>query len=447
MKDPRLVIGQMNQIRQTYGVDSFNLIHDNFTARRDEVFEFCEALIESGEKFKWSCYARTDCLSEELLELMERAGCTGIFLGIETGSARLQQAIGKKLDLDQALEAIRWVENRRVSSTVSLITGFPDETIEDLRSTVGFLIDVLRFDHVIGQLYLLTPAAGSPLYDQYRQDLVWDGIFSEVTIQNWRQDSEDYALIREYPEVFPDFYAIPTPWLDRHYLAELRHFILYGIARFRWLIIALHQHSGDLLEVFELWRVWYAKHRVARRMDAEYCGSTAFRSDFLKFVGSAYLKENDADGLAVATLLECEIALDHLGEHSGVLAMSSVAGTKPLANIRTVPRLAPGVAILSLRANYQSIIEHLKSRKSPRDVPLHPVAIALRPSIDRAGDVLQLSPLSSALIGLCNGERSVAEIAQSFPELEEGLEELPKDAACLYALNELVRQGLITAAA
>jgi radical SAM superfamily enzyme YgiQ (UPF0313 family) len=445
MKSPSCVIGQMQRIRQVYGIDTYHLVHDTFTARRDKVVAFCEALLQSGDRFQWTCSARTDCMDKELCELMEKAGCTGIFFGIETGSARMQQAIGKKLDLDQAAEAIRCAESLQIKSTVSMIIGFPDETQEDLRSTVNFLIDCLRFDRVLGQLYLLTPAAGSPLYNQYRGNLVWDGILSEVTIQNWRQDSEDYALIREHPQVFPDFYAIPTSPVDRHYLVELRDFIACGDARFRWLLIALHQHSGNLLEVFELWQLWCVQHRPAKMRNTEYYGSIAFRKDFLEFTGSSYVKDDDADALAVAILLEYESGLDRLEERNDGSAAPSTASGKLLADIRTAPRLAPGVAVLRLSADYQSIIEHLKSRKSLQDVPRRPVVVARRPSLDNSAEVLQLSPLSSALIELCNGERTVAEIAECFSQLQEGLDQFPKDQACLFALNEMVRQGLLTA--
>jgi hypothetical protein len=437
----------MKRIRQSYGIKSFHLVHDTFTARRDRATEFCEALLESGEQFKWTCSARTDCINKELLELMKKSGCTGVFFGIETGSARLQQTIGKNLDLDQALEAIRYAESLGISSTVSLITGFPDEAPEDLRSTINLLIDALRFDTVEGQLHLLTAVAGSSLHDQFRMHLVWDGIFSEATIQNWRQDSEDYALIRDYPQVFSEFYAIPTPLLDRHYLLELRDFIVCGTAKFRWLIIALHQHSGNLLEVFELWRLWYAQNRPAQMMDAQYYGSVVFCSDFLEFVGSAYLRDDDAEAIAVAALWEYETELDRLVQRNDGATTPPAADNKPLADVRTIPRLAPGVALLRLGVDYQSLIERLKNRKSSRDVPRHPVVVAYRPSIDNSAEVLQLSPLSSALLGLCNGVRTVAEIAELFPHLEAGLERFPKEAACLFVLNDLVRQGLITAAA
>ena len=253
-------------------------------------------------------------------------------------------------------------------------------------------------------------------------------------------------MIRKHPQVFPDFYAIPTSLIDRHYLVELRDFIACGAERFRWLLIALRQHSENLLDVFELWRSWCGQHRPAEMRNTEYYGSIAFREDFLEFIGSSYVKDEDAGALAVAIILEYQIGLNRLKERSEVSTAPPPASSKPLADVRTVPRLAPGVAFLHLSADYQSIIENLKSRKSPRDVPRRPVVVAHRPSIDNSAEVLQLSPLSLALLELCNGERTVAEIAGLFSQLQEGLDRFPKEEACLFALNELVRQGLITAA-
>ena len=55
------VIAEMRKVRQTYGINSFELVHDMFTVDRKRVMEFCEALLESKEEFYWGCSARTDC--------------------------------------------------------------------------------------------------------------------------------------------------------------------------------------------------------------------------------------------------------------------------------------------------------------------------------------------------------------------------------------------------
>jgi radical SAM superfamily enzyme YgiQ (UPF0313 family) len=84
------MLAEMRRIKDTYGIQNFDLVHDMFTVDRQRVAEFCHAVLDSGEKFYWGCSARSDCIDDQLIELMAQAGCRGIFFGIETGSARLQ---------------------------------------------------------------------------------------------------------------------------------------------------------------------------------------------------------------------------------------------------------------------------------------------------------------------------------------------------------------------
>jgi hypothetical protein len=375
---------------------------------------------------------------------MAEAGCDGVFFGVETGSSRMQKVIGKKLDLVQAFTAIRNVECSKIGSTVSMIIGFPDETPDDVRATVHFLMDSLRFSNITGQLHLLAPVAGSSLFDQYRGQLQWDGIFSDLTIQNWRQDLEDYALIKEHPETFPDFYIFPTPLLDHRHLAELQNFIVYGIERFRWLMIALHQFSGDILDVFERWRLWRAHHQPAGKADNRYYANIEFRNTFLKFVASTYLNDDNPDTLAVATLLEYEIEQDRIDKDKPA-PQAAVPATEgePLEDLRAIPCQSPGISLFHLNADFESIMERLRNRKSLRDVSRNPVLLVNRETPGEFSDVIQLSPLSAALIELCDGKRSAGDIAELFPQLQDGLDRLPPDQACLFALNELVSQKLI----
>ena len=109
----------------SYGFRGFNLVHDMFTVDRRKVVAFCEAMIQADEGFKWSCSARTDCVDEELLELMARAGCDGVFFGVESGSKRMQRIIDKDLDPEQARSAVEIAERLGISTTVSTIVGFP----------------------------------------------------------------------------------------------------------------------------------------------------------------------------------------------------------------------------------------------------------------------------------------------------------------------------------
>ena len=240
----------MRRVRDLCGVETFSLIHDAFTVDRARVLAFCESLEEDGDHFRWTCSARTDCLDEDLLDRMAGAGCIAVFFGVETGSERMQHAIHKCLDLDEARAAIRRASGHAVKTTVSMIAGFPDETWEDVRASVDFLCDSLRFDKVVPQFHLLAPLGGTEIHREFKDRLQWDGIFSDIAAQGWELDAANRRLVLEHPEVFPDLFALPTKYLCRQRLSELRSFFSCGATRFRWLIVALHQYEGSLMEVF-----------------------------------------------------------------------------------------------------------------------------------------------------------------------------------------------------
>src|SRR5262249_11540905 len=82
LRSPERILQDMRSLAVAYGVSDFDLIHDMFTVDKRRVVVFCKAMIASGEKFTWACSARTDCVDEELLELMAEAGCQGLFFGI-----------------------------------------------------------------------------------------------------------------------------------------------------------------------------------------------------------------------------------------------------------------------------------------------------------------------------------------------------------------------------
>ena len=446
LKTPARVIEQMKALHQAYGTATFDLVHDSFTAVRAQVVEFCQALVRCGCEFGWTCSARTDCVDEELLALMAKAGCTGIYFGIETGSARMQRAIGKNLDLDHASAALRGAGRHSIRATISLITGFPDETPDDLDGSVEFIMDSLSLDHVQPQFHLLAPLAGTALDQEFRGRLTWDGIFSDMSFQGWRQDAADRALILEHPEIFPNFYAVPTAHLDRSYLMDLRNFVMFGLERFRWLMVALDRHSG-IPTVFDHWRVWRTGHQSPVRLDGEYHASAAFRSDFLEFVASEYQAVDDVELLAVTTLLEYETQLTRPHRRGGTAPPPASPpvpeDASPAADLEAVPRVASGVVLVHISVDYESVIDCLRSRRSLRDVPRRPVVVADRQLPGGRVEVLQLSSLSAALIEVCDGVRTVRDIAALFPRLGEGLDQFPPEQACLFALHELVRQGML----
>ncbi len=449
LKSPAKMIEQMREVKSRYGIQNFSLVHDMYTINRKEVVAFCETLLESGEGFIWSCSARTDCIDDELISLMARAGCRGIFFGIETGSERLQKAINKKLDLAAAMERIKCADENGITTAVALIAAFPDETRDDLRDTIHYFVRSLRFDHAEPQMSLLAPLAETPLSTQYQDELVFDSIFSDMSHQGWRQDPSDVELIRAYPDIFPNFYAIPTQHLERQYFREVHDFVTAIGVWFRWLPVALVEDSGDLLSVFDRWQTWRAEHVATTTMDgvrkAPYYNRNDFAIDFCCFIKTDYVENAARAKQAIAAISDVEGVPPSAPKDSQPKEESAVAASEVSDEITidAVPYRLPNVRHVNLDVDYGEIIKKLRLGLPIDQVSERKVAVVFVATGSEAIEVRQLGALAAGLLHCCDGRTAIRQMAERIAPFAPRLSEIPQHKVCLYALNWLYEQQLI----
>jgi radical SAM superfamily enzyme YgiQ (UPF0313 family) len=457
LKSPAQMISDMRRVKQTYGIGSFELVHDMFTVDRKRVAAFCEALIESGEQFVWGCSARTDCIDEELIALMSRAGCRGIFFGIETGSVRMQKVIDKGLQLTDSKERVRSCDKFKINTAVSLMAGFPDETMSDLRDTAAFFVDSLRYDHADPQLSILAPLAATPITTQHKDSLLLNDDAADMSYRGWQQTPEDHAVIAAHPEIFSSFYSVPLPHLDREFVKELRDFLLCGQRAFRRLLLGLHQDSGDIVGLFEQWQEWRARNgiRFSGGERTLYYAHETFPTDFFRFLRLRYIPEMSKAPLAVTALLQCEEALrggksgsDELSfhekdQHEKDQHDKDQHEKDELLAMESRPQLLPGINVVTLQADYRDIIRRLRQGSSLQDVPEQPVKLAIRRTPQGEPEVRQLTPLSAELLDLCAEGLTVQEMRGEF--ILRGIEVagVSPDKLCLAGLEILRQQRLI----
>lgn len=447
LKSPERMIAEMRWVKQTYGIDSFELVHDMFTVDRKRVVAFCEALLASKEKFIWGCSARTDCVDEELIALMAQAGCRGIFFGIETGSSRMQKIIDKGLELNDSAERVRSCDKFQINTAVSLMAGFPEETIDDLRGTAAFFVDSLRYDHADPQLSILAPLADTPIQKQHKDSLVLDDDVADMSYRGWQQDPEDCAMIADHPEIFSSFYSVPMPFLERKFLKELRDFLLNGMRTFRKLLLGLHQDSGNIVDVFQQWQEWRRTNSIhfSNGDRTSYYAQNTFAADFFRFVRVHYIPISSKAPLAITTLLECEAALAgaDLGTIRDVDEMNYLDDVDELLAPESRPRLLPQVKIINLPADYQEIVRRLRKGSSLTAMPIQPVKLAIRNARPGTPEVRQLSPLSAELLDLCNGRLTVKEIEAEFVQRNIEIQGIPPNKVCLAGIEILRQQRLV----
>jgi radical SAM superfamily enzyme YgiQ (UPF0313 family) len=437
VKSPGHMLDEMRAIASTYGIRQFELAHDMFTVDRRRVVGFCRQMIDSGEKFVWTCSARTDCVDEELLELMAAAGCSGVFFGVETGSRRMQRIIDKDLDPDYAKVMIDTAERFGIRTTVSLIMGFPEEALDDLRESVSVYMHSLRLPASAPQLNLLAPLAGTPIHQRYKDRMVLEEIGSGMSHQGRIQNEADRDLIRRYPEIFPNFYVLPSPGLDHGFCLELMEFLRLGAVRLRWLLTALHQASPGILELFSEWR----RRRIELHPGLDdrglryYYMQRLFFDEFTAFVRRRGLQNTVVDGL-----LSCyEVWIEQEAGDAAIRRDGSPASAPFLSSDFPVRTLH--LQVLELDWDIQVLIESLKGAE-----PAAPVRARKFYRTGETGEdssrLIAITPLVGRALQTCDGRHTVEEFIATLSGYFEGKLKLRREAArCL--LEGIQKKGFI----
>lgn len=439
VKSPQHMLYEMRAIASAYGIRTFELAHDMFTVDRRRVVAFCRHLLDSGEKFSWSCSARTDCVDEELLELMAAAGCVGIFFGVETGSRRLQRIIDKDLDPDYANVMIDAAERLGIRTTVSLIMGFPEENLDDLGESVGVYMHAMRHPGSAPQLNLLAPLAGTPIHLRYKDQMVLEEIGSGMSHQGRIQNEGDRDLIRRYPNIFPNFYLVPAPGLDHGFCLELMEFLRLGGVRLRWLLTALHQAGSGILDLFSEWR----RLRIELHPDLGDCGlryyymHRLFADEFTAFVRR---RPQDLENAAVQGLLSCyEVWIEQEARDAAIWRDRAPA-TAPLLPTDYPVRM-PHLRVFELEWDIQAIIEALKRAEPPAQARVRKFYRTSEPDED-ATRLIAVTPLVARALQTCDGRHTVKEFIAGLAECFEGKARLRRLAArCL--LEGIQKKGFI----
>lgn len=160
-RSPQNIVNEIIDRYKKYGITSFAFHDDTFTLRPQYVKEFCQLVLALNFKITWHCDTRGDTINLPLLKLMRKAGCNHIYLGLESGSPRIQKLIKKNLDTAKVKEAIKFARSAGIETTVYFMAGFPDETEEDLRLSIKAMKE-LAPDYVIWSI--LTPYPGTEVW-------------------------------------------------------------------------------------------------------------------------------------------------------------------------------------------------------------------------------------------------------------------------------------------
>jgi anaerobic magnesium-protoporphyrin IX monomethyl ester cyclase len=205
----KYVLELIEYLSKKFGIKEILIEDDTFVTFKDRLIEICEGIINRGIRISWSCLARADAVTPEILSLMKKAGCWNISYGIETGDSEVMKFIGKTLNLNKVEQAVRLTKKAGILSKGFFILGHPIDTHDTIKRTVDFALRIPLDDISVS---MMTPFPGSILYkiaSQYGKfENDWKRMNELNTVFVPKGLTED-DLQRYSKEIFRRFYFRP----------------------------------------------------------------------------------------------------------------------------------------------------------------------------------------------------------------------------------------------
>ena len=162
-QSPERVVAEIEHHTKAFGVNNIEFEDDIFNFDPKRVLGICDLIAKRNLKLRiyFGNGLRTDVLTEEVVEALVGAGLCFSAFALESGSPRMQQFMGKRLNIDKFLQGVRWATDRGVFAHGFAMLGFPTETEEDMKATLDV---VLNSRLHTAAFFTVVPYPGTELY-------------------------------------------------------------------------------------------------------------------------------------------------------------------------------------------------------------------------------------------------------------------------------------------
>ena len=194
VRSPEDVANELIQLKKDCNFDKVWFCDDIFGLKPEWIARFAELIKENHLKFTYWAQSRADILLQPgYIENLAESGCETIWLGAESGSQRILDAMNKNQKVSEIYLAAELLKKAGIRPALFIQYGYPGEDISDIRLTLKMLKQIMPADIGISVSY---PLPGTVFYEQVKSGL--------REKQNWT-DSDDLALMfsNTYP---PGFY-------------------------------------------------------------------------------------------------------------------------------------------------------------------------------------------------------------------------------------------------
>lgn len=167
--DGELLANNMIELSIKTGFKKINLTDSLVNGSMKHFNKMCETLAKSEKKVQWNgqfIIRNKKFMSNKNFDDIANSGCTGLTIGIESGSESVRHHMRKKFSNEDADFYIKNLLKRNVVVKFLLIVGYPTETEQDFQDTMNFLAKWSSYDTVHVSIDIMRIEHGSPITEE-----------------------------------------------------------------------------------------------------------------------------------------------------------------------------------------------------------------------------------------------------------------------------------------
>ena len=188
VRSPENVAAEIAWLKSTYRPDHIWFADDIFGLKPGWVEQFAVEVEAHDARVPFKSLQRVDLLQKgTTVEALQRSGAQRVWVGAESGSQKILDAMEKGTRVEQIYEAARKLRAAGIEVGFFLQFGYPGETREDIERTLQMVRDCRPDDIGMSVSY---PLPGTRFFAAVQHEL--------GAKQNW-QDSEDLAMLYQRP--------------------------------------------------------------------------------------------------------------------------------------------------------------------------------------------------------------------------------------------------------
>lgn len=181
---PEYIVNEIAYLKEKFGVSRFWMCDDIFGLKPNWVQEFKEILKDKNLKIKYFIQSRVDLLlKEDTIEALAESGLEEVWVGAESASQKILDAMDKGTKVEEIYEATRLLKSKKIKVAFFLQFGYLGETQEDIQKTIA-MVKELQPDNI--GISVSYPLPGTKFYDKVKGDLLLKA--------NWT-DSDDFDMM------------------------------------------------------------------------------------------------------------------------------------------------------------------------------------------------------------------------------------------------------------